>query len=219
MGGCLRAAAEAGLLLLLGEGLGGLGLLLLQGRLLRGGRLPLGGGRVGGRLGPLGAGLRQRRLVHRELDGVGLWPGAEVVHAGLEALAPGVEVHRGELPRGGLGHVDVEGLGLADEGAAVGGHVEAHLLLDLPHGLVQVLHVLRDLPNLLHRPLVRDHLRAHLLGPEAAVDEVAEEVLVHHHELPAQSPAVVHVRGEGFDGLVVAQDLRRGRRGHGRHQQ
>lgn len=39
----------------------------------------------------------------------------------------------------GIGHVHVHGLGLADERASVGRHVDHHLLLDLPHRLVQVL--------------------------------------------------------------------------------
>ena len=58
---------------------------------------------------------------------------------------PGVEVQRGELPEVDVAHVDVEGLALVNEGAAVGGHVHQAALLDLPHRLIQRLQVRRDL--------------------------------------------------------------------------
>ena len=44
--------------------------------------------------------------------------------------------------------MDVEGLGLVDERAAVGGHVHQHALLDLPHRLVDLLEVIREVQGL-----------------------------------------------------------------------
>ena len=51
----------------------------------------------------LGARLGARPLLRaqREFDGVGGRLRAQVVHAGLEPASPRVEVHRGELSRGG----------------------------------------------------------------------------------------------------------------------
>ena len=83
-------------------------------------------------------------LIDGELDRVGRCTGAEVVHAGLEALLPRVEVQRGQLAEVGVGHEHVERLALVDVGAAVGGHVDEVALLDLPDGLVQSLELLRD---------------------------------------------------------------------------
>ena len=50
--------------------------------------------------------------------------GAKVVHAGLRAELPAVEVHGGELRGCRIHHVDVEGLRLVDVLAALGRHVE-----------------------------------------------------------------------------------------------
>ena len=63
---------------------------------------------------------------------------------------PGVEVEGGEFAEVAVGHVDVEALGLVNEGASVGGHVYKLALLDLPHSLVQGLQVLWDVQLLYH---------------------------------------------------------------------
>ena len=196
------------------------------------GFLGLGHGRLGGvssrlclirptgrTLFAVGTDLRERGLVHGELNCVGFRARAQVVHAGFEARAPRVEVHRSELSRGRLRHVNVQALRLANERAPVRRHVQAHLLLDFPHGFVQVLEILRHLGNALHAALVRNHLRAHVLGPDAPFDQVPEQELVHHHELAGQRAAVVHVRRERLNRLVIAQDLGGGRGGHGRHEE
>lgn len=49
-------------------------------------------------------------LLDGELDRIGGRSRAQVVHARLEALLPGIKVHRRELGKGGLGNVDVERL-------------------------------------------------------------------------------------------------------------
>lgn len=66
------------------------------------------------------SGNLERGLVNGELDGVRLGSGAEVVHAGLQALLPRVEVHRRQLAEGSLRHVDVHRLRLADVRSPVG---------------------------------------------------------------------------------------------------
>ena len=73
-------------------------------------------------------------------------------YARMHAHLPGVEVHGSEPARVGGLHKEVERLRLVNEGAAVGGHVDQHALLDLPRGLVQEAKVGRDLGDALHRP-------------------------------------------------------------------
>ena len=73
-----------------------------------------------------------------------------------------MEVHRGQLRRGGIRHVDVQGLRLVDIRSAVRGHVQDHLLLDLPTSLVELLHLFRDV-QLLDAAILRNQLDAQLL--------------------------------------------------------
>mmetsp|Transcript_25496 Transcript_25496/g.80444 ORF Transcript_25496/g.80444 Transcript_25496/m.80444 type:complete len:257 (-) Transcript_25496:95-865(-) len=164
------------------------------------------------------AGLPDLLDIHGELDGVDGRLGPQVVHARLEAQLPAVEVHGRELRRRGVDHVDVQRLRLVDVSAPVGCHVEHDLLLDLPDGLVQLLDVRGQL-KLLHAAVLGDELHAHVIRPEASLDEIAEQVPVHRHELAREHAAHVEVLRVGLEGLVVAQDLRRARRGHRCHQQ
>jgi len=69
-------------------------------------------------------------------------PGAQVVHARLEALLPGVEVQGSELAKVGVRHEHVEALALINVCTAVGSHVHQGALLDLPHRLVQALELI-----------------------------------------------------------------------------
>lgn len=84
-------------------------------------------------------------FVDGELNGLGGGFGAQVVHPCLEPQLPAVEVHRAHLAKVRFGNVNVEGLGLVDVGAPVGGLLQHVLLADLPHGLVQVADLLRNL--------------------------------------------------------------------------
>ena len=59
----------------------------------------------------------------------------------------------------------------------------------------------------------------HGLIPESGLRELLEQVVVDHLKLARQDPAGVNVAGVGLDGLVVAQDLSRGGRGHGGNQE
>mmetsp|Transcript_72698 Transcript_72698/g.210469 ORF Transcript_72698/g.210469 Transcript_72698/m.210469 type:complete len:319 (+) Transcript_72698:277-1233(+) len=153
-----------------------------------------------------------------ELDRVDRRLRAEVVHAGLQAELPAVEVHGGQLRRGGVHHVDVQRLGLVDVGPPVGRHVEDRALLDLPDGLVQGLDLLGEV-QVLHAAVVRDEAHPHVLRPQAQLDQVAEEVAVDLHKLAGHDPAHVEVLRVGLEGLAIAQDLRRTRCGHRRHEQ
>mmetsp|Transcript_1161 Transcript_1161/g.4600 ORF Transcript_1161/g.4600 Transcript_1161/m.4600 type:complete len:635 (-) Transcript_1161:687-2591(-) len=162
--------------------------------------------------------LRRGAGVDGELHGVGGGARAQVVHARLEALLPGVEVQRGELTRVGIGHVHVERLRLVDERAAVGGHVHQHALLDLPHRLVNRLEVLGQV-QALHGAVVGDEVVLQRGVPQTELGEVVEEVVVHHGELTGKHAARVDVGGVRLEALVVAEDLRGGRGGHGRDEQ
>mmetsp|Transcript_18028 Transcript_18028/g.43391 ORF Transcript_18028/g.43391 Transcript_18028/m.43391 type:complete len:321 (+) Transcript_18028:185-1147(+) len=192
-----RAPLQSGTrpLLLLGGGLLG-GLLERRGLLdaLRRG----GAGRGGG------CGLLEGGRVDGEFDGVGGALCAEVVHAGLEALPPSVEVHRGELPVGGVAHVDVQTLRLVYEGAPVCRHVDDGALGDLPHRLVQRLQLVGYLFYLLDGSVACDELLLDVVVPQAQVDQVAQQVGIHYHKLSGEHPAGIEVGRVGLDRLVVA---------------
>ena len=143
-----------------------------------------------------------------ELNGISSGLGAEVVHARLEALAPAVEVHGRDLGGVRINHVDVEGLALVNVGASVGGHVQDALLLDFPRGLVHLANVLWDGFNGLDGPFVTENVVLHGQAPQVQRNEVLHQVLVQHHELTGQGPTNVQVGGEGFEALVVPEDLR-----------
>ena len=67
--------------------------------------------------------------------------------------------------------------------AAVGGLVDDAALRNLPHRLVQVLDVLRNALDVLHRAVGRDDFLLHRVVPQAQGHQVFQQVLVHHHEL------------------------------------
>mmetsp|Transcript_57690 Transcript_57690/g.108109 ORF Transcript_57690/g.108109 Transcript_57690/m.108109 type:complete len:222 (-) Transcript_57690:1604-2269(-) len=127
-------------------------------------------------------------------------------------------MHRGQLLHGAIRHVDVQGLGLVDVRPAIRRKIQDPLLTDLPDRLVQVLHVLGK-RQLLHAAIVGNELHAQLLCVEATLDEIAQEVAVHRHELSGERPPHVEVLGVWLEGLVVAQDLSGARRGHRGKQQ
>jgi len=65
---------------------------------------------------------------------------------------------------------------------------------------------------------VSNELLLHLVIPEAGFCQVLQQVMVHHLELPGEHATRVDVAGVRLDGLIVAQDLCRGSRGHGSQQ-
>ena len=127
-------------------------------------------------------------------------------------------MQRRQLTAVGVGHVHVERLRLVDEGAAVGGHVHEDALLDLPDRLVDLLEVVGDVQRL-DGAVVGDELVLEAGVPEAHLGEVGEEVLVHDGELAGEHATGVDVGGVRLEALVVAQNLGRGRGGHGRDEE
>ena len=95
--------------------------------------------------------VSQALLIDRELNSAGGGSRAQVVHARLEALLPGVEMHAAHLAEVRLGDEDVERLRLVDERTAGSGHVDESLLGDFPDRLVEILQLGRNLINLLSR--------------------------------------------------------------------
>ena len=63
-------------------------------------------------------------LLCSHLDSVDGGSGPQVVHAGLQALLPGVEVHGGEFGEIWVGDMNVKGHRLIDERTTVSGHVD-----------------------------------------------------------------------------------------------
>jgi len=156
----------------------------------------------------------QHFLVDGKLDGISGGFGSEVVHTGLQSSLPGVEVHGGELAEIDVVKMDIETLTLVNEGTTVGSHLNQILLFHLPHGLVEVLEVLRDFGDVLNGSVGGDELSLKFIGPEAKFDQVDEEVTGDADELTSQSAADVDVGGVRLKALVVSEDLGSGGSGH-----
>lgn len=137
----------------------------------------------------------QQALVNGELSGLCGRTSPEVVHPGLQALLPSVEVHACELPKSRSLQVDVQALALADERATVGGHVQDFLLADLPDGLVDCLDIVRDGGNVLDGSIVGDDHIFHIIIPQTEVDELSKEPGADNLEFTGKDTAGVDVAG------------------------
>src|SRR5688572_18775333 len=169
--------------------------------------------RIGRRAGRARVRREARLGGHGRLADARRGPRAQVVGR-LEALLPGVQVHRAELAdRRGLDE-EVEGLALVEVRPARGGHVEQGAHRELPHRAVEQAQVLGDLLDLLDRALGALDELADALGPEAARLEVVHEILVDHEEVAREGLALEEVRELRLDALVAAGD--RGDRGRRR---
>lgn len=111
--------------------------------------------------------------------------------------------------------MDVEGLGLIDESAAISGHLDNGPLGDLPHGLVERFDVSRDVRNILDRAAIGNDAVLHIVAPEAHIDEVFQKPWVDDLELAGEYTTRVDVRGVRFETFIVAEDLAGGGGGHG----
>ena len=117
--------------------------------------------------------------------------------------------------------MDVEWLGLVNEGSTVGGLLDDILLRDLPDSLVKLLDFVRDRGDVLDASVSGDDVILEVIRLDAELCEVAEEVLVDHLELPAEHPLGVEVTRVRLHtlALVVAENLGGAGGGHGRHQE
>ena len=158
-------------------------------------------------------------LVDSELDGLSGSLSTEVVHARLETHLPAGEMHAGNLAHGGLAHVDVEGLGLINEGTTVGSHLDNGTLRNFPDGLVEGLDVLGDARNVLDRTALSNDAVLHVIGPQAHLNEIPEKPRVDDLELAGEHTPLVDVGGIRLEALVVAKNLRSGSSGHRSKQQ
>lgn len=110
-------------------------------------------------------GTGKNALVNGELNGLSSGSGAQVIHAGLQALLPSVEMHAGQLTHGRSLQVHVKRLALANESTTVGSKIEDLLLTDLPNCLVNSLDVVGDGRDVLNRAVVcNDHV-LHVIVP------------------------------------------------------
>mmetsp|Transcript_75413 Transcript_75413/g.119622 ORF Transcript_75413/g.119622 Transcript_75413/m.119622 type:complete len:251 (+) Transcript_75413:328-1080(+) len=129
-----------------------------------------------------------------------------------------MKVHGSDLGRCGINHVDVQGLGLVDVRPTIRRHVQDDLLLDLPDGLIEFLHVFWQL-QLLHASVVGDQLCPKLLSPKALGNEVLQEVTIHLNKLSREHATHIEVLRVGLEGFVVPEDLCGGGGWHRRYQQ
>eukprot|EP00983_Pelagomonas_calceolata_P106986 1159294-Pelagomonas_calceolata.AAC.3 len=140
-------------------------------------------------------------------------PCAQVVHARLQPLLPGVEVQGGELAKVGVRHEHIEALALVDVGTTVRSHVHQGALLDLPHSLVQSLQVVWNVQVL--DAAIGCHLRRGMVHMaykcmrgvrvQAQAVQVMQQVLVDDGELARQHTAHIDVGGVGLQGGKAVQ--------------
>lgn len=72
-------------------------------------------------------------------------------HLEISHQLPCIEVHAGQAAIVGLCYVNIQGLRLINESPTSSSHVQNDFLLDFPHSLVQVLHIIRDAINVLQQ--------------------------------------------------------------------
>jgi hypothetical protein len=124
-------------------------------------------------------------------------------------------VHGGHSVESRVLLVQVQTLGLADEGSARGSHIDHDFLGDFPNDLVKILDPFRDLRNSLDGSVRGDNHVFNLTGPKSVLSQVLNEVLVHTDEFSRKDTSGVDVRSEGLERLVVSEDLRGRSSGHG----
>ena len=68
-------------------------------------------------------------------------------------MFPSIEVHGRNFGKTGVLHIDIETLGLADERSSFDGQVHKCFLWDFPNSLIEIFKLLRNLPDILYRPI------------------------------------------------------------------
>ena len=103
--------------------------------------------------------------------------------------------------------VEVKTLGLTNVRASGDGKVHHFLLTDLPHCLVDIFQVLRNLFDPLNTAVVGNNLVFDGRVPEVELDQVSHQMLVYADEFTREDSSSVNVGGEWLKALVVAQNL------------
>jgi len=124
-------------------------------------------------------------------------------------------VHGGHSVESRVLLVQVQTLGLADEGSTRSSHVDHDLLGDFPNDLVKIFDPIRDLRNSLDGSVISNNHVFNLTGPKSVLRQVLNEVLVHTDELSGEDTSGVDVRSKGLERLVVSENLRGRSSGHG----
>ena len=128
-------------------------------------------------------------------------------------------MHRSQLGVVGVRHEEIQRLRLADERTTRSRHIDQNLLWELPRRLVPRLNLLRNLRNALDGTIPCNHCLLQIIIPQTQRHQLLRQMLVDHCELSRQNTPCVHVRREGLEALIVAENLGCGRRRHGRDQQ
>lgn len=170
-------------------------------------------------LGRVGISDLESLLIDSELNRGSGSLRSQVVHARLQTELPAGKVHAGDLAHGRVLHMDVERLGLINEGTSVGGHLDDLALGNLPNGLVESLDLSRDVGDILDGTVLGNDSVLHGIRPQAHVDEILEQPGVNNLELASKDTALVDVGGVRLEALVVTQDLRSAGSGHRGKQQ
>merc|ERR1712072_997937 len=91
-------------------------------------------------------------------------------------------------------------------------------LFDLPDCFVELLDICWQV-KVLYASVMGNELHAHLVCPQAPLDEIPKEVSVHLNKLSGEYATHIQILGVWLKGLVVAEDLGRACSGHRGDQQ
>lgn len=149
----------------------------------------------------------EKLLINGEFDGVSSRSGAQVVHAGFETVAPGLEVERTQFGEGRVLEVYVQRLTLVNLRGSGKRQVYQRFLRYLPDRLVEQLELAGYLFEVLHAAVTGQQFLPQLLCPEVTLDQVFEQVLVETDEFAGQHPARKEIGSIGLETLAVAEDL------------
>merc|ERR1712072_1507804 len=81
-------------------------------------------------------------------------------------------------------------------------------LFDLPDCFVELLDICWQV-KVLYASVMGNELHAHLVCPQAPLDEIPKEVSVHLNKLSGEYATHIQILGVWLKGLVVAEDLGR----------
>ena len=125
-----------------------------------------------------------------------------------------MKVHAAQLAERRRRDKQIKRHGLVDVAPAIGRHVDQCLHAELIGCLVQLFEIVRDV-EFLDGPFGRNELVLQGRRPQAALQEIVEQVLVDDRERPGKRRPAVEIARDGLERFGIAEDLRGRRRRHG----
>ncbi len=139
---------------------------------------------------------------------------AQIVDARFQPFGPTIEMHRRKRIVRGVLNPQIQALALANERPAFRRHIYHMTHWYLPHRLVPLFHIRRQILYVLDATLVRDDVVFQLRIPQTQRNEFAHQILVGEDELPRHRASAVNIAREWLKTLIESEDLRCGCCGH-----